>query len=335
MDLTPKQHMKTQLLLNLGAAGALSFAMALPAAAQKFPERPVRLIVPFAPGGQNDLVGRMWAQKVAPILGQVIVENRGGAGGTIGSTEVARAKPDGHTLLLGNTTTVVINPVAMTRPAYDPLKDLAPISIITTVPTVIVVHPSMPAKTLKQLIVFAKAHPGKLSYGSAGAGSITNLTGELLKIKGGDLDIVHIPYKGAGPGLTDLIAGHIPVYTPILSAGPLEYHRSGRLRMLAVCSEQRVFVAPGIPTAIEAGLPGMVVENFNAVLAPGGTPKAVIDQLNAATLKAIADAEFQKNLRDAGANPVTDSTPEQAARFIQGEIRRWTPVIRRTGFKIN
>lgn len=327
--------MNIQILLKLSAASALTFAMALPATAQKFPERPVRLIVPFAPGGQNDLVGRLWAQKVTPILGQVIVENRGGAGGSIGSTEVARANPDGHTLLLGNTTTVVINPVAMTKPTYDPLKDLTPIAIITTVPTVIVVHPSMPAKTLKQLIGFAKAHPGKLSYGSAGAGSITHFTGELLKIKGGDLDIVHIPYKGAGPGLTDLIAGHIPVYTPILSAGPLEYHRSGRLRMLAVNSEKRVSAAPEIPTAIEGGLPGMVVENFNAVLAPGGTPRAVIDQLNAATLKAIADADFQKNLRNAGADPVTDSTPEKAARFVQEEIKRWTPIIRRTGFKID
>ncbi len=327
--------MNIQILLKLGAAGILTCAMALPAAAQKFPERPVRLIVPFAPGGQNDLVGRMWAQKVTPILGQVIVENRGGAGGSIGSAEVARANADGHTLLLGNTTTVVINPVAMTRPTYDPLKDLTPISIITTVPTVIVVHPSMPAKTLKQLISFAKANPGKLSYGSAGAGSITNLTGELLKIKGGDLDIVHIPYKGAGPGLTDLIAGHIPVYTPILSAAPLEYHRSGRLRILAVNSEKRVSAAPEIPTAIEGGLPGMVVENFNAVLAPGGTPRAVIDQLNAATLKAIADADFQKNLRNAGADPVTDSTPEKATRFVQNEIQRWTPIIRRSGFKID
>lgn len=321
-------------LLKLGAAGILTCAVALPAAAQKFPERPVRLIVPFAPGGQNDLVGRLWAQKVTPLLGQVIVENRGGAGGTIGSAEVARANPDGHTLLLGNTTTVVINPVAMTRPTYDPLKDLTPIAIVTTVPTVIVVHPSMPAKTLKQLISFAKANPGKLSFGSAGAGSITHFTGELLKIKGGDLDIVHIPYKGAGPGLTDLIAGHIPVYTPILSAAPLEYHRSGRLRMLAVNSEKRVAAAPEIPTAIEGGLPGMVVENFNAVLAPGGTPRAVIDQLNAATLKAIADADFQKNLRNAGADPVTDSTPEKASRFVQNEIRLWTPIIRRSGFKI-
>jgi tripartite-type tricarboxylate transporter receptor subunit TctC len=327
--------MKIAFPLTLGIASALALSMALPAVAQNYPERPVRLVVPFSPGGQNDLVGRLWAQKVTPILGQVVVENRGGAGGTIGSAEVARAKPDGYTLLLGNTTTVVINPVAMTRPTYDPLKDLTPVSIITTVPTVIVVHPSLPVKTLKELIAFAKANPGKLSYGSAGAGSLTNLTGELLKIKGGDLDIVHIPYKGAGPGLTDLIAGHIPVYTPILSAGPLQYQRSGRLRMLAVCSEKRVSVAPGVPTAIEAGLPGMVVKNFNAVLATGGTPKAIVDQLNAATRKAIAEADFQDSLRKVGADPVTDSTPETATQFIRSEIERWTPIIRRTGFKIN
>ncbi len=198
--------MKIRLLLNLGAAGALTFAMALPATAQKFPERPVRLIVPFAPGGQNDLVGRLWAQKVTPILGQVIVENRGGAGGSIGSTEVARANPDGHTLLLGNTTTVVINPVAMTKPTYDPLKDLTPIAIITTVPTVIVVHPSMPAKTLKQLIGFAKAHPGKLSYGSAGAGSITHFTGVLPHLQAKRVKVLGVTTAKRSPQVPDYMS---------------------------------------------------------------------------------------------------------------------------------
>ncbi len=322
---------------GVGAASALAIALALPFAApaqEKYPEWPVRLVVPFSPGGQNDLVGRMWAQHVTPILGQVIVENRGGAGGTIGSAEVARSKNDGYTLLLGNTTTVVINPVAMVKPTYGP-EDLAPIAVITLVPTSICIHPSLPVKNLKELIAFAKKHPGKLSYGSAGTGSITNLTGELFKIQGGDLDIVHIPYKGAGPGLTDLIAGHIPVYTPILSAAPLQYHKTGRLRMLAINSEKRVPAAPDVPTAREAGMPDMIVQNFNAVLAPDGTPRAIIDQLNAVTLKVLSDAGFQGQLRKVGAEPVTDSSPEKAARFVQSEIKRWAPIIKRTGFTIN
>jgi len=322
---------------GVGAASALAVVLALPFAApaqDKYPERPVRLVVPFAPGGQNDLVGRMWAQHVTLVLGQVIVENRGGASGIIGSAEVARAKNDGYALLLGNTTTVVINPVAMKKPQYE-AKDLAPVAVITLVPTAITVHPSLPVKSLKELIAFAKKHPGKLSYGSAGTGSITNLTGELFKIQGGDLDIVHIPYKGAGPGLTDLIAGHIPVYTPILSAAPLQYHKAGRLRMLAINSEKRVSAAPDVPTAREAGMPDMVVQNFNAILAPAGTPRTVIDQLHAATLKVMANPAFQKQLRDVGAEPVTDSSPEKAARFVQSEIKRWTPIIKRTGFTIN
>src|SRR5688572_3385061 len=292
---------------------ALAFVAAAPRAhAQgKYPERPVRLVVPFAPGGQNDLIGRRWAQKITPVLGQVIVENRAGAGGVIGAAEVARAKPDGYTLLLSNTTTQVINPVAMTSPSYDPVKDFAPVAIITIVPTAITVHPSLPARSVKQLIALAKAAPGKLSYGSAGAGTITNLTGELFKAQGGGLDIVHVPYKGAGPGLQDLVAGHIPIYTPILSTAPLSYHRAGRLRMPAVCSEARVQAAPEIPTAIESGMPRMVVQAFNAVLAPAGTPRAIVEQVHQATLKIMGDAELQKDIQADGAEPVTDSSPEK------------------------
>jgi tripartite-type tricarboxylate transporter receptor subunit TctC len=332
--------MNTGRLLRITVASAAAMIWTLspaPVLSQaKFPERPVRLVVPFAPGGQNDLIGRMWAQRVAPLLGQsIVVENRGGAGGTIGTVEAARAKPDGYTLLIGNTTTHVINPVAMSSPAYDALKDFAPVAIVTLVPTAVTVHPLLPVKTLKELVALAKANPGKLSYGSAGAGTITNLTGELFKRQGGGLDIVHIPYKGAGPGLQDLIAGHIPMYTPILAAAPISYHRAGRLRMLAVCAEKRVPAAPEVPTAIEAGMPGMVVQVFNAVLAGAGTPRAVIEQLHQATVKALADEAFQKDLRNAGAEPVIDTNPEQAARFIRDEIARWTPIIRASGFKID
>ena len=301
---------------------------------QKFPERPLRLVVPFAPGGVNDIIGRKYAQEMTRVLGHnVIVENKSGASGAIGSAEVARAKPDGYTLLIGNTTTHVINPIAVSGLTYDALKDFAPIALITVVPTGVAVHPSMPVRTLKQLVAFAKANPGKLSYGSAGAGSITNLTGELFKKLGGGLNIVHVPYKGAGPGLQDLVAGHIPMYTPTISAAPLAYHKEGRIRMLAVCSDKRLSAAPDIPTAIEAGMPEMVVYSFNAIFTTAGTPRPVVDQLHQATLKVMAERDVQDFLRKAGAEPVTDSTPEKTTAFLKKEIARWTPVISEAGLK--
>jgi tripartite-type tricarboxylate transporter receptor subunit TctC len=315
------------------AAMIACVALPLAASAQKL-ERPLRLVVPFAPGGVNDIIGRKYAQELTRVLGQnVIVENKAGASGVIGSLDVVRAKPDGHSLLIANTTTHVINPIAMANAGYDPLKDFAPIAVITVVPTSVAVHPSLPARNLKQLVAFAKANPGKLSYGSAGAGSITNLTGELFKKLGGRLDIVHVPYKGAGPGLQDLVAGHIPMYTPTISAAPLQYHKEGRIRMLAVCAEKRLSSANDVPTVIEAGMPEMVVYAFNAILTTAGAPKAVVDQLQQATLKVLADAEFQDFLRTAGAEPVTDSSPEKTARFLKNEIARWTPIINDAGLK--
>ncbi|MBM3373903.1 MAG: tripartite tricarboxylate transporter substrate binding protein, partial [Betaproteobacteria bacterium] len=197
-------------LLVLATASLL---LPVPVLAQaKFPERPLRLVVPFAPGGVNDIIGRRWAQDLSKVLGQnVIVENRAGASGAIGSLEVARAKPDGHTLLIANTTTHVLNPLGNAKLGYDPLKDFSTLGIITLVPTGVAVHPSLPVKSLKDLATLARRNPDKLSFGSAGTGSITHLTGELFKKINGDLKIVHVPYKGAGPGLTDLIAGHIPI----------------------------------------------------------------------------------------------------------------------------
>ena len=313
------------------ALGALVL-LAGAAAAQKYPERPVRLVVPFAPGGVNDIIGRKYAQEMTRALGgTMIVENKAGASGAIGSADVAHAKPDGHSLVIANTTTHVINPVAMPGLSYDALKDFAPIAVITVVPTAIAVHPSLPVRNLKQLVAFAKANPGKLSYGSAGAGSITNLTGELFKKVGGRLDIVHVPYKGAGPGLQDLVAGHIPMYTPTISAAPISYHKDGRIRMLAVCSEKRLSAANDVPTVIEAGMPEMVVYSFNGILTTAGTPKGIVDQLHHATIKVMADPEFQDFLRKAGAEPVTDSSPDKTARFLRNEIARWTPIIKEAG----
>jgi tripartite-type tricarboxylate transporter receptor subunit TctC len=326
--------------MKLYSAGSIIAACALAllsftAQAQgNYPERTMRLVIPFSPGGVNDIIGRKYAQEMTRVLGQtMIADNRAGASGAIGSTEVARAKPDGYTLMIANTTTHVINQISKSNLSYDALKDFTPIAITNVVPTGIAVHPSLPVRNLKQLIALAKANPGKLSYGSAGAGSITNLTGELFKKEAGGLKIVHVPYKGAGPGLTDLIAGHIPMYTPTISAAPLAYHREGRLRMLAICSEKRLQAVPDVPTAIEAGMPEMVVYAFNAILTTTGTPKPVVDKLHQATMKVLADAGFQDFLRKAGAEPVTDSNPVKALNFFKSEIARWSPIVEEAGLK--
>jgi tripartite-type tricarboxylate transporter receptor subunit TctC len=300
----------------------------------KYPERTLRLVVPFAPGGVNDIIGRRWAQDMSRLIGQsIIVENRAGASGGIGSQEVARAKPDGYTMLIANTTTHVLSPLGNPKLGYDPLKDFTPLGIITLVPTGVAVHPSLPPKTLKELAAFAKKNPGKLSFGSAGTGSITHLTGELFKKLNGDLNIVHVPYKGAGPGLTDLVAGHIPMYTPTISSAPLEYHKQGRIRMLAICSEERLKAVPDVPTAIQAGMPELVVQAFNAIFLPPNTPKPIVDTLAQANQKVLASADMQEFLRKAGAEAVTTSSPERATQFLQKELKRWAPIVRETGIE--
>ena len=311
---------------------ALQLAPDAALAQGKFPERPLRLVVPFAPGGVNDIIGRRWAQEMSQVLGQnIIVENKSGASGVIGTMELVRAKPDGYTVLIANTTTHVLNPLGKKDLGYDPIKDFTALGIITLVPTGIAVHPSLPVKNLKQLVAFAKRNPGQLSFGSAGTGSITHLTGELFKKLNGDLKIVHVPYKGAGPGLTDLVAGHIPMYTPTISPAPLQYHKSGRIRILAICSEERLKTVPDIQTAEEAGMKDFTVQAFNAMFLPAGVAKPVLDVMHQANQKVLANAGMQEFLRKAGAEPVTTSSPERATQFIQKELQRWGPIVRETG----
>jgi tripartite-type tricarboxylate transporter receptor subunit TctC len=312
----------------------LSAAALAPRPAFAYPDRVIRLVVPFSPGGATDVVGRLWAEKMKPLLGTVVTENRGGGGGVTGAAEVARAQPDGHVFLFGNTSTQVLIPAIMTNPPYDPLKDFVGIYILCNAPTSIVVHESVPARDLKELIAYAKANPGKLSYGSAGAGTLTNLAGELFKQLIGAPDIVHIPYKGSAPGVADLASGHIPMMTPNVGGPLLDFHRSGRVRILAVNSTKRIKAAPDIPTAIEAGLPGMIAGNLNGLFAPAGVPKAVIDQVTDATRKVMADADFQRILVTSGFEPILDSGPEATRQFISEELARWIPIMKATGFKM-
>jgi tripartite-type tricarboxylate transporter receptor subunit TctC len=296
-----------------------------------YPDRPIKLIVPFAPGGVVDAVGRLWAEKVKTHLGTVVIENQGGAGGVIGAQEVARAAPDGYTLLLGNTSTQVLIPVAMAKPPYDTVKDFVPITIIAIAAPSIVVNPSVPAKTLKELIAYAKANPNKLSYGSAGAGTLSNLTGEMFKQQTGIGDIVHVPYRGAGPGIADLVSGHIPMMTPNITGQVLELHNSGKVRILAVTSPARLKGAPDIPTAVESGMPDMIAQLFTGVFAPAGTPKPVIDKIARATNAALADKEYQASLVKSGFEPVLDSDPDSTRKFLSEELVRWPPVLKAAG----
>jgi tripartite-type tricarboxylate transporter receptor subunit TctC len=316
---------------------AASMALRRPAMAQgqaKYPERPVRLIVPFAPGGATDVAGRLWADRVKPVLGTVVVENRASGGGAPGTAEVARAPADGHTFLFANTSTQVLVPALMKNPPYDPVKDLTGVYILCVAPICIVVHESVPAKSLRELIAYAKANPGKLSYGSAGAGTITNLAGELFKLLISAPDIVHIPYKGSAPGVVDLASGHIPMMTPNIGGPLLELHRAGKVRILAVAARQRLRIAPDIPTAIEAGLPGMIAESFNGLFAPAGVPKPILQQVADATRAIAADQDVQQRLLTSGFEPVLDSGPDEAQKLVRDELARWTPIMRATDFKL-
>lgn len=318
--------------LRTGLASLAAITLPIPALA--FPDRPIKLIVPFSPGGATDVVGRLWAERMKGKFGTVVVENKGGGGGVIGATEVARSTPNGETLLFGNSSTQVIIPAIADKPPYDPVKDFQAVYMMAISPTCIVVHESVPARTLKEFIDYAKANPTKLSYGSAGAGTMTNLSGELFKELIGVPQITHIPYKGSAPGVTDLAAGHIPMMTPNVGGPLLQFHRTGKVRILAIAANRRLAAAPDIPTAIEAGLPGMVAANFNGLFAPADVPKDVIKMLADETLAVMADPKIQESMVKSGFEPVTDSGPEPAQKEVESEYARWTPIIKKLGFKV-
>jgi tripartite-type tricarboxylate transporter receptor subunit TctC len=301
----------------------------------RYPDRPIKLVVPFVPGGVNDAVARLWADRVKTPLGTVFIENQGGAGGAVGGAAVARAQPDGYTILLGGAGSQVLNPIGMSKPLYDPIKDFEPIAILALAALTIAVTPSLPVHTLKELIDYAKANPGKLVYGSAGTGSMTHLAGELFKSLAGTPDIVHVPYKGSGASITDVISGQVPMIVANVTGQLLELHKSGKLRMIAVTGPERLVADPEIPTAVESGLPGMISVNFTGLFAPAKTPKPIVDQIAAASASTMASDEVRKNLIEQGLEPYLDSTPEKTRRFVEEDIARWTPVIRAIGLKLN
>src|SRR5712671_6157559 len=265
--------------LHLAASAAVLPTISRIARAQAYPSRPIRLVIPFPPGGAYDAVGRPWADKMKHLLGTVVVENIGGASGSLGAAAVARAEPDGYTILLGGTLPHVNEALLKSRPLYDPVKDLDPIASVAANCLGMVVHPAVPAQSLKELIDYAKANPGKLSYGHAGVGSIQHLTGELFKLLAGTPEIVQVPYRGTGPVITDLVGGQIPIGMPGVTGQVIEFHRSGKMRVLAVTSLARLVAAPELATAAELGFPGMTVTGSIGLLAPAGTPIGIIEQI--------------------------------------------------------
>jgi len=319
--------------LTLGLLAA-SLTVATPAPAQApYPNRPIRLVVPSVPAGVHDVIGRLWAEKVKAQLGTIVIDNRGGGGGSIGANDVAHAQPDGYSILLGSTSSHVLVPASMASPPYDPIKDFAAVAVFAYSSTSIVVHPATPAQTLMQLIAHARANPGKLSYGAAGVGSITHLAGELFKQRAGGLEIVMVPYKGIGQGVSDLVGGQIPMFSANATAQILDLHRAGKVRILSVNSAERIKAAPDIPTSIEAGLADMVAQTTFGIFAPAGTPKPIIERLNLVTQQALADESFQQELLRLGFEPMRDVGPDKAMAVFQDELVRWTPILKAANVK--
>jgi tripartite-type tricarboxylate transporter receptor subunit TctC len=314
-------------------AGAVALLCAAGARAAGYPERPIRLVIPFPPAGPTDLVGRIVAAQLSEVLGQqVIVDNKAGAGGNVGTDIVAKAKPDGYTLLLGTAATHGINVSLYQRLEYDPVKDFAPIALTGQNPMVLLVPPSMPG-TLQELIVKLKAEPGKWSYASSGNGTTNHLAGELFKKRTG-VDVQHVPYRGSGPGLQDLLAGRVAFMFDSFGTG-LEYIRSGKVRALGVMAAKRSVADPDVPTMAEAGLPDFIGATWNVVVAPAGTPPAIVDQLNVAMNKALKEPKTAQRLLQAGIDTVDDSTPASTAAFIQAEIAKWRDLVKLADAKVD
>ena len=321
--------------LQLAVSAAVLPAILHSAVAQNYPTRPIRLVVPFPPGGAFDAIGRPWAEKMEPLLGTVVVENIGGGGASLGAAAVARARPDGYTILLGGTLPHVHEALLKRQPLYDPVKDLDPIVIMADIFLGIAVNPSVPAQTLTELITYAKADPGKLSYAHAGIGSINHLTGELFKLLAGTPEIVQVPYRGIGPALTDLIGGQVQMAVAGFTPQVLEFHRSGRIRFLAVTSPKRLVAAPEIPTVAEAGLPGLTVTASAGLLAPSSTPNPVIEQIAQATRTALAEPAYQQSLIEGGFEPVLDSNPEKFRQSLAADVALWAPVVKTLELKLD
>src|ERR1700753_2785567 len=301
--------------------GAFNAAAAQTSPDQTFPRRTITLVIPFAPGGSTSIVGRVIADKMSQLLGQsIVIDNRPGAGGTVGTRLVAKSDPDGYTILLGYTGTLAIGPSLYKEVGYDPRKDFAPIGMIGSAPSALVVHPSFAAKSVAELIAYAKANPGKVNYGSAGVGSVNHITGEYFARAAG-ITLLHVPYRGTGPALTDLLGGHIPMALAPIPAVHANVS-AGLLRALATTGTTRNNLMPDVPTIAETGLPGFEASLYYGLVAPAGTPRPIIDRLHRELRAALASDEVMKQLSADGTS-ITPSTPEAYGDFIDKDEKKW------------
>ena len=312
--------------------GGLAALIAPSAFAQAaYPSRNIKMIVPYPAGGTTDFLGRLVAEQIKAGLGAtVIVENKPGAGTTLGAEQVARAEGDGYTLLMATSTTLAINKTLYKKLPYDPVKDFAPIALVAAVPFALIANPEVPAKTLSDFIAYAKSKPG-LAYGSAGNGSPQHLGAEMLKAAAG-IDIRHVPYRGSVPAMLDVIAGHIPFMVVDLQAA-LQQIREGKITVLGVTTSRRVGAAPDIPTLSESGLAGYELVAWQGVVAPAGTPRAIVDNLAAQIAKLLADPATRNKLTAIAIEPLTGSTPDSFADYIKSEVDRWAAVVRNSGIE--
>lgn len=320
-------------LRSIGILLALGLALAAsPASAQDYPKSPIKIVSPYQPGGATDVLARLLAPRLQAALGQpIIVDNKAGANGNIGTEFVAQSKPDGYTLLLGNNSGVVINQ-NLYKLSINPSRDLAPVVLVALVPSVLYVHPSVTATTLAEFVALVKSNPNKYSFASAGSGSPQHLAGEMLKLAYG-LDLVHIPYKGSGPAMTDVVGGQVPVgFESIAVLFP--FVESNRVRVIASTGATRAITLPQVPTMMESGLAGFNLTNWYGLFAPGGTPKEIVDKLNAELRKILAIPEIKERLAKMGSAPVHGS-PEEFASFIKAEVPRWAEIVKKSNARVD
>jgi tripartite-type tricarboxylate transporter receptor subunit TctC len=324
-------------VLGGGAAFGASSLIGLgePVRAQgNFPSRPIRFIVPTAAGGAYDIVGRLLADRIGPSLGTMIVENRAGGNATVGVLAAAKSPPDGYTILLGSNSTHIFQPTMMRSPPYDPVKDFVPIATLAASWTCFAVSPSLGVSTLKELVDYAKTNPGKLTNAIRGIGDVSHMAGELFKQLVGKLDIVNVPYSAMATAIKDLMSGDMNMTLPLTTASLMELHSAGKIRLLAVNSPKRLSIAPTIPTAVEAGIPGMLAAEYFYLFAPAGTPVPILQRFNDEIRVAMGNKDFQDRLTQAGFDPSFAGGLSESQAQFEKERARWVPIAQATGLKI-
>ena len=326
---------KHHYLLITALAAAFALAAAGVHAQDAYPSKPVRMVVSFSAGGPTDIVARVMGAKMGELLGQqFVIENKVGAGGNIGADQVAKSAPDGYTLLMATVSTHAINPGLYKKIPYDAVRDFAPVGQVGVTPCLLVAHPSIPANDVKGLVALVKDSPGKFTYGSSGLGSILHLCGEQFKALAGGLNIVHVPYRGSAPMMSDLISGQISMAFDATPSA-LPQVQAGAIRAIGAGMATRMRAMPSLPTLQEQGLPGFECYTWNAILAPAGTPAPIVERLNVAMNKALADPTVFARIQEVGIDPTPGSTPKEAAAFIKAELAKWAPIIKASGAQID